>query len=311
MHHDFSPPRTTAFQVMTLTDVEGKAPSRMYHFLLDHPITVPFYFSELHVNTLPTSRSSRRSISTHDPAGCFHADPDEKLLVFVLGSPNTEMSTTSFSQYTLHVLHVPHATFLSHIAAHRAAGACAPDGSVATATAAEPVVVVPWREWGPGRTHLTTMSNVSQRNLDEHRVCGMHALAEPHLLDRGILRITDYHPHRVVRARARAAAAAVGSGDDDPAATAAEAEEGRGGEEGSRRRPRGGSDCDRDHDTARSELPRGGGVQAQIPYVEKDIPLPEGLRSGYFRCILGEDVVVLLEVGHHFGYRSMTQHGTR
>jgi hypothetical protein len=112
--------------------------------------------------------------------------------VFVLGSSNTEMPTTSFT------LHVTHATFLSHIAAHRA---CAPGGSAAAAAAA-PIIVVPWRTWGPGRTHLTTMSNVSQRIRDEHRVCGMHTLGQPHLLnllDRGVLRIMDYHPHRVAR----------------------------------------------------------------------------------------------------------------
>jgi hypothetical protein len=124
----------------------------------------------------------------------------------------------------------------------------------------------------------------------------MHVLGKPHLLvDRGILRVTDYHPHRV--ARAQAAAATV-------------PEEGGGEDKSSRRRPRGGPDYD--HDTARGEPPRGGsGGGVQIPYVEKDIPLLDGLRSGCVRCILGEDVVVLLEVGHHFRRRSMTHHSTR
>jgi hypothetical protein len=287
MHRDFSPPRTIALQVTTLPDVAGEAPSHRYRFLLDPPIAVPSYSIALYANTLPTSWSSRRSSSAHNPAGCFNADPDEKLLVLVLGSSNTKM---------LHVLHVPHATFLSHIAAHRA---CTPDGSAATAAAAP--VVVPWRAWGPGRTHLTTVPNLFHRNLGEHRVCGMNALVEPHLLlDRGILRITDYHPHRVARARACAAAVTVpvGGGDVGPAAAAVPAEGGGEEEEGN------------DHDTARGEQPRGGGG-VQIPHVEKDIPLPEGLRSGHVQCILGEDVVVLLEVGHHFRCRSMTQHGTR
>jgi hypothetical protein len=35
----------------------------------------------------------------------------------------------------------------------------------------------------------------------------------------------------------------------------------------------------------------------QIPCVEKDIPLPDGLRSEHVQCVLGEDVVLLIEVG--------------
>jgi hypothetical protein len=300
MHRDFSRPPTIAVQVTTLPDVAGDAPSHTYRFLLDLPIVDPPYFTELHTNTLPTSWSSWRPGPDHDPAGCFHADPDEKLLTLELGFPNSGVPMASFVQHTLHV---PHTAFLSHIAAHRAACACAPDTVVGG-----PVVVVPWSVWSPGRTHLTTVPDMFVRERRQHRVCGMHALDEPHLLlDRGILRITDYHPHRVARARAAAATVPVGSGDDDPAAAAVEAGGGGGGEEV----PRGGPDCDHDHDTARGEPPRGGGVQ--IPHVEKDIPLPDGLRFEYvpFRCILGEDVVVLLEVGHHFRRRSVTQHGTR
>jgi hypothetical protein len=283
MHYDISRSTTIAFQVITLPDVAGKAPPHTYRFLLEPPFAVPPYFTKLHANTLPTNWSSRRSSSAHDPAGCFHVNPDEKLFALELSLRNTEEPTTSFTQHTLNV---QHAAFLSHIAAHRAACACAP------AAAAGPIVVVPWSVWSPGHTHLTTVPNVSLRDLGRHRVCGMHALSEPHLLlDRGILRIADYHLHRVACARA-AATVPVGSGDDDPAVAAVGAEE----------------------DTAGGEPPRGGGgggVQAQIPYVEKDIPLPEGLRSRNVRCILGEDVVVLLEVGHHFRRRSMTQHATR
>jgi hypothetical protein len=295
MHPDFSRPPTIAVQVTTLPDVAGDAPSHTYRFLLDLPIADPPYFTELHANTLPTSWSSRRPGPDHNPAGCFYADPDEKLLTLELGFPNSGVPVASFVRHTLHV---PHTAFLSHIAAHRAACACAPDTAVGG-----PVVVVPWSAWSPGRTHLTTVPDMFVREIRQHRVCGMHALGEPHLLvDCGVLRITDYHPHRVARARAAAAIVPVGSGDDDPAVAAVRGKEWGGGEEkGGQRRPRGGPDCD--HDTARGEPPRGGGsggVQAQIPYVEKDIPLPEGLRSGYFRCVLGEDVVVLLKVSHYF-----------
>jgi hypothetical protein len=299
MHHDFLQLPTIAIQVTTLLDVAGEAPSHTYRFLLD-PIADPPYFTDLHENTLPTSWSIRHPRPDHDPAGCFHADPDEKLLTLELGLPNSGVPMVSFAQ---HMLHVPHTVFLSHIAAHRAACVCVPD-----AAAAGPVVVVPWGAWSPGRTHLTTVPDVFVRELCQHRVCGMHALGEPHLLlDCGILRITDYHPHRVARARAAAATVPVGSGDDDPAAATVGAGGGEGGEEV----PRGGPDCDHDHDIARGEPPRGGGVQ--IPHVEKDIPFPDGLRFEYvpFRCILGEDVVVLLEVGHHFRRRSMTPQGTR
>ena len=108
----------------------------------------------------------------------------------------------------------------------------------------------------------------------------------PHVLrDHGVLRITDYHPHRVARARSYAAA----PGDDDP---------------------RDGDDDDDDDDGddgpseeawrrlreranyARDALLRG----MQIPYVEKDIPLLDGLHSENVQCVLGEDVVLLIQV---------------
>lgn len=108
----------------------------------------------------------------------------------------------------------------------------------------------------------------------------MHALGEPHILpDRRVVRIADYHPHRVARALT-ADQGVDGGGDDEPGPGP--------GEEGARRgRP------DQDQDQGQS-------MRGQIPYIEKDIPLPDGVlrrpESGV-KCMLGEDVVVLLEVG--------------
>jgi hypothetical protein len=119
----------------------------------------------------------------------------------------------------------------------------------------------------------------------------MHVLSEPHiLLDKGILRITDCDLHHV----ARALAAAQGHGAVIPAA-----EEEKGPTE------------------ARLLLytpwPRCRTTQVQAlaqalrySYVEKDMPLPEELRSDHVRCMLGEDVVLLFEVGQR--ERAMQSH---
>jgi len=169
-------------------------------------------------------------------------------------------------------------------------------------------VIVPWSEWAPGHARLTKDPNVSQRHLGLRKACGMHALGEPHHhhLDSGVLRITDYHPRRVARARQAAShnsndddhhyhnhnagvggcgcgCSGTGDGEDDNPA-----KEGEGGRERERceRRPS-------DH-ASNGALPWHSCVP--IPYVEKDIPLPDGLRSSHARCVLGEDVVLLFEV---------------
>jgi len=274
--------RSISLQVTTLPDVPGDptAPCPTYHFILELPTLVPPYFTELYANTLPTDWD------TSDNRGWFHANPDERLMVFELGSPTAD-------GFTEHTFHVPHDVFLSHIAAHN------PSGSESESESE--LVVVPWREWAPGHTRLTEDPNVSQRHLGLRKACGMHALGEPHhiLLDRGVLRIADYHPHRVARARQAASHnnnddnhhrnhIAGGSGcsgtgdgeDDDPA------KEWEGGRERCERWP--------SNHASTGPLPWQSCVP--IPYVEKDIPLPDGLQSSHVRCVLVEDVVLLFEV---------------
>ena len=38
----------------------------------------------------------------------------------------------------------------------------------------------------------------------------------------------------------------------------------------------------------------------KIPYILKDIPLPDGLRLENIKCVLGEDVVAVFEVGTQY-----------
>jgi hypothetical protein len=242
--------------------------------MLNLPIGTPPYFTQLQANTLPTNWSGS------DNPGWFHADPNGRVLALTLGSPTADGLTVAFTQHTLFV---PHDVFLSHIAAHNQSQSQTPSTDPDGTPSASNLVVVPWDAWGPGHARLTTVPYVFRRSTGMHKVCGMRALGEAHVLgDRGVLRITDYHPHRVARARAHASLGDDGPGedgngdddDDDPS------------EEGWRRR-RQRATC------ARDVLPRG----TQIPYVEKDIPLPDGLRSEHVQCVLGEDVVLLIEVG--------------
>jgi len=270
--------------VTTLPDVADEPPSHVYRFMLNLPIGVPPYFTQLQENTLPTNWSGS------DNPGWFHADPNGRILALTLGSPTADGLTVAFTQHTLFV---PHDVFLSHIAALDQtsnppipSSSTDPDGE--TATASTPIVV-PWDAWGPGHTRLTTVPYVFRRNTGLHRACGMYALGRPHVLrDRGVLRITDYHPHRVARARTCASPGDDGDGpgdddDDDHDGGHDGVDDDDAPEEGWGRRP----SC------ARDALPR----STQIPYVEKDIPLPDGLRSEHVQCVLGEDVVLLIEVG--------------
>jgi hypothetical protein len=263
--------------------------------MLNLPIGIPPYFTQLQANTLPTNRSD--SVNS----GWFHADPKGRILALMLGSPTADGLTVAFTQHTLFV---PHNVFLSHIAAHiqdpnPSQSTDPPDDATAS-----PLTVVPWDAWGPGHTRLTTLPYVFRRSTGLHKACGMHALGKPHVFrDRGVLRITDYHPHRVARARAWAAAAGDdgprdgddddddddgGSSDDDDADADADSDD---PSEGAWRRRRERANY------ARDALLRG----TQIPHVEKDIPLPDGQLSEYVQCVLGEDVVLLIQVGsfHH------------
>ena len=278
----------------TLPDVAGEPPSHVYRFMLNLPIGTPPYFTQLQANTLPTNRSGS------DNSGWFHADPKSRVLALTLGSPTADGLAVAFTQHTLSV---PHDVFLSHIAAHsqsqgqgqsQTSNSQTPSTDPGGAPSASNPVVVPWDAWGPGHARLTTVPYVFRRSTGMHKVCGMRALGQAHVLgDRGVLRITDYHPHRVARARACASLGDDGPGDDGDDD---ENDEGSDGDEDDtdddppeerRRRRRQRATC------ARDVLPR----STQIPYVEKDIPLPDGLRSEHVQCVLGEDVVLLIEVG--------------
>ena len=254
--------------------------------MLNLPIGFPPYFAPLQANTLPTNWSDS------DNPGWFHADPKGRVLAFTLGLPIAGGLVVEFTQHTLFV---PHNVFLSHIATHSqipnpltpSKSTDPPDG----ASASTPIVV-PWDAWGPGHTRLTTLPYVCQLNTGLYKACGMHALGTPHVLrDRGVLRITDYHPHRVARARARSCAPpgddgprCGNDGDDDGESNDDDYEDDGPSDEAWRRRRERAN-------YARDALLR----STQIPYVEKDIPLPDGL--GHVQCVLGEDVVLLIQVG--------------
>jgi hypothetical protein len=274
--------RTISFQVTTLPDVAGgeSAPSHVYRFMLDLPIPIPPYFAELQANTLPTGLSDSSPDSDHH-RGWFHPDPDRRLLALVLGSPTADEPMAAFTQHTLFV---PHDVFLSHISAHSPS----PSPSVHSgdgATAAEAAIIaVPWNAWGPGNTMLTTVPHAFRRSTGLHKVCGMHALGKLRVIrDRNVLRITDYHPHRVAHERARAAQRDDTGADLDDNPAEQEQEQEQEGQEWQRL----------DDGTTPGTEPH----NLQIPYVEKDIPLPDGLRSEQVRCVLGEDAVFLIQVG--------------
>jgi hypothetical protein len=262
--------------VTTLPDVATgePAPSHVYRFMLDLPIPIPPYFAELQANTLPTGSSGSSPDSGHH-RGWFHPDPDRRLLALVLGSPTAdEPMTTAFTQHTLFV---PHDVFLSHISAHSSSPSVHSDGPTPEAA----VVAVPWDAWGPGNAMLTTVPHAFRRSSGRHKVCGMRALGKLHVIrDRGVLRITDYHPHRVAREHARAAQRDDTGGADDVVAVDNPTEEEQ------------DQEWQRSDGTPDTEL-----HSLQIPYVEKDIPLPDGLRSEQVRCVLGEDAVFLIQVG--------------
>ena len=239
----------------------------------------PPYFTELHVNTLlPSPPGTHRR-------GLFYADPRRKLLALELGAITVQGFTAVF---TLHTLYVPHDALLSYIAAH-------------PATHSDYTIEIPWEAWGPSHTRIVTVPNVAHsRYLGLHKVCGMHALSEPPiLLERGILRIMDY---RSSCAQPLTAAEQEGgddgAGDDEYVSLATE--EPLGGASGSS----GDDVVAKNQGSPRvspppssSPSPPSPPLDTSIPYSFKDIPLPKGLETDSVRCVLGEDVVVLFEVG--------------
>jgi hypothetical protein len=189
--------------------------------------------------------------------GLFHSDPSSRLLALEVETPTTDFILGG--DIPLHVLYIPHDAILGYIMSH-------PSDT--------DTVTVPWDAWGLGNAHILTLPEPSpDRFLGSKIVCGMHALTEPPMIigqgDQKMLRIMDYHPRRIAHTpvtqdtRLRLEGA-VGSQEGlGPSSTAAWQEV-----------------CDE-----------------KIPYVLKDIPLPSGLRWENIKCVLGEDVVAVFEVG--------------
>jgi hypothetical protein len=161
-----------------------------------------------------------------------------------------------------HILYVPHDVLLGYIRSH-------PSDSH--------TVVVPWKAWGHGNAHILASPHPCL-NRYEFRgckiVCGMHAITgKPMVILQGkqrMLRIMDYHPRRIYRN------SVTGTQDTHLRSRAADSHKG----------------LDPPGTSARQEA-----TDEDIPYTFKDIPLPGGLRLENIRCVLGEDVVVVFEVG--------------
>lgn len=319
-HYNPARERTISFQVTTLPEggsTGSPPPLSSYRFALNLPMLTPPYFTELHVNTVLPSPSGSRG------RGLFYADARSQLLALELGAITVQGFTAVF---TLHTLYVPHDAFLLYIAAHPAP---APPLTAVPAPAQPAVptpgttVDVPWEAWGPSRTRLVTVPNVAHsRYLGLHKVCGMHALCEPPiLLDRGILRIMDYRPSRAPPVAEQGGGGGGGAGDEQQAYTlpVVPASDSTGdarapslpvspdGSATDTEEPRGASGSSGDGATERhqgvrlrqSPPPLPPPPDTPISYSVKDIPLPKALRSDRdsIRCVLGEDVVVLFEVG--------------
>jgi hypothetical protein len=159
----------------------------------------------------------------------------------------------------LRVLYVPHDVLLGHIISH-------PSDT--------DTVVVPWEEWGPGNAHIWSLPDPSpDKILGSKIVCGMHAVTEPPMIiaqgDQNMLRIMDYHPRRIV---------------DNPVTQDTHLRGAAYSHEG----------LSLSRATAWQEV---GVSSEELPYVPKDIPLPSQLRGKNIKCVLGEDVVVVFEVG--------------
>jgi len=277
------------------SDSTSASPLSSYRFALNLPMLTPPYFTELHVNTLlPSPPGTHRR-------GLFYADQRHKLLALELGAITVQGFTAVF---TLHTLYVPHEALLSYIATHPAP---------ASSSGAPIDVDVPWEAWGPNNTRIVTVPNVAHsRYLGLHKVCGMHALSEPPiLLDRGILRIMDYRPSRLSPA-AEQEEEGGGAGDDQARSLPVPTDVGTGNalpdppDSNVTEEPQEASGSSGDGVIANHLEPRRVSPPSSpplppppdalmIPYIFKDIPLPQGLESDSVRCVLGEDVVVLYE----------------
>jgi hypothetical protein len=174
-----------------------------------------------------------------------------------------ETLTTDFileGDIPLLILFIPHDVLLGYIMSH-------PSDT--------DTVVVPWETWGLGNAHIITLRDPPDRFPGSKMMCGMHAMTEPPMVicqgDQKMLRIMDCHPRRVHNTVTQDTHLRLG-GAVDP-------HEGLG----------------RSSRAERQEV-----CDEKIPYVFKDIPLPDGLRRENMKCVLGEDVVAVFEVDISF-----------
>jgi hypothetical protein len=193
--------------------------------------------------------------------GFFHSEPSSRLLALHVEIPNTDSGERVDVP---HVLYVPHDVLLDFMRSHPS------DADT---------VVVPWEEWGPGNAHILT--SFKQHHpyrvtfLERKIVCGMHTMTDPPIVivrgDQRMLRIMDYHPRRIFRN------SVTGTGTQDT-------------------HLRGTADSHKGLDppgtSARQEA-----TDKTVPCGFKDITLPGGLLLENVKCVLGEDVVVVFEVG--------------
>jgi hypothetical protein len=171
-----------------------------------------------------------------------------------------EVETNDPTKFTPRALYVMQAALLSYIATHPS------DADT---------VLVPWGAWGPGNTRIVNPPDLFGNAWFHHTItCGMHALLESTAFrDQKTLRVMDYHSGRIARILApyySHFACTEGTVTEEP----------------------------HHPDVTVVQQPNAGtSSDGEIPYAPKNIPLPDGLQFGNIRCILGEDVVVLLKVG--------------
>ncbi|KAI0247885.1 hypothetical protein BJV78DRAFT_1241490 [Lactifluus subvellereus] len=186
-------------------------------------------------------------------------DPCSKLLVL----QKQTQTLDSAGRFMFKLIYIPHDTLLSY---------------VATSPTDTDTVIVPWVEWGPGNTHTISVPMSADRYFSSRVVCGMRTITGARVIsgrDNEALRIMGFHPRRIARILAT----------QDlhlPGTLNTITREGYG-----------------PFDTTgeqRSHIPTS--PHAGLPYATMDIPFPDGRQPKNIEYVLGEDVVVLLEVGY-------------
>jgi hypothetical protein len=140
----------------------------------------------------PTDFNS--SSSSNSSRGYFYADPKDRIITLEVMDNNLMQHIEETAE-----LYVPARSFLSYIAAHPPAPFVSTESSprpVARAGASEPIVDVPWEEWGPYGAHLLRPKDQTHV-IRRSRACGMRVLGSA--LSKKSVVVVDYHPGRVVR----------------------------------------------------------------------------------------------------------------